>query len=119
MTPITRRVFGSAVMIGLGMGTRFGDPRGNLWGQTSEQERTIRGNMTTKGDEFKPGDTAPASGIYDVIHDTLDGDDHCPPHQVTAVHGERFPPCRLCQLSVRFQLHQAAEHLMAHHLFKT
>jgi len=32
--------------------------------------------MATKVEEFKPGDKVRASGIYDVIHDKLDGDDH-------------------------------------------
>jgi len=74
--------------------------------------------MATKTDEFKPGDKVPISGIYDVIHDKLDGDDHAHPHQVTAIAGAVFPSCRGCQAWVRFRLHQAAEHVDAHHHFK-
>lgn len=74
--------------------------------------------MTDESDVLKPGDAALASGIYDVIHDKLDGDDHAHTHQVTAVQGERFPPCRGCQDHVRFRLHQAAEHVQVHGHFK-
>lgn len=73
--------------------------------------------MANKGDVFKPGDKVPTSGIYDVIHDKLDGDDHAHPHQVTVISGTVFPPCRGCKGSVRFRLHQAAEHLDAHDHF--
>ena len=74
--------------------------------------------MATKVEEFKPGDKVRASGIYDVIHDKLDGDDHAQPHQVTAVYGTIFPPCRGCHGEVRFRLHLAAEHIEAHGHFK-
>ena len=69
-------------------------------------------------DELKPGDKAPLSGIYDVIHDKLDGDDHALPHQVTAVEGEKFPQCRGCHALVRFRLHRAAEHIDTHENFR-
>jgi hypothetical protein len=74
--------------------------------------------MASEMDDFKPGDRVPTSGIYDVIHDKLDGDDHAHPHQVTAMSGTVFPPCRGCAEWVRFRLHQAAEHVEAHHHFK-
>ena len=74
--------------------------------------------MTKKLGEFKPGDLVPTSGIYDVIHDKLDGDDHALPHQVTAIADKVFPPCRGCHESVRFRLHQAAEHVEEHGHFK-
>ena len=67
--------------------------------------------------QFKPGDKVPTSGIYDVIHDKLDGDHHAHPHQVTAISGKVFPPCRGCTGSVRFRLYQAAEHVEAHDHF--
>ena len=67
--------------------------------------------MSNKDDVFKPGDTVLTSGIYDVIHDKLDGDDHAHSHQVTAIAGKVFPPCRGCKGSVRFRIHQAAEHV--------
>lgn len=70
-------------------------------------------------EEFSPGQMVPISGIYDVLHDSLDGDDHALPHQVTAIAGKVFPPCRGCHGSVRFRLHQAAEHLEEHHHFES
>jgi hypothetical protein len=73
--------------------------------------------MKKKTDEFKPGDKVPISGIYDVVHDKLDGDDHAHLHQVTAISGKVFPPCRGCHGEVRFRLHQAAEHVEAHDHF--
>ena len=73
--------------------------------------------MEEKSDEFKPGDQVPTSGIYDVIHDKLDGDDHASAHQVTAIAGTVFPPCRGCGSWVRFRLKQAAEHVDAHEHF--
>ena len=62
-------------------------------------------------DEFKPGDRVPLSGIYDVTHDKLDGDDHALPHQIAAIAGKIFPRCRWCGSEVRFRLHQAALHV--------
>ena len=35
--------------------------------------------MANNYDVFKPGEKVPTSGIYDVIHDKLDGDDHAHP----------------------------------------
>ena len=75
--------------------------------------------MDNNNDVFKPGEKVPASGIYDVIHDKLDGDDHAHAHQVTAKSGTVFPPCRGCQGSVRFRLHHAAEHLDTHDHFNS
>lgn len=72
----------------------------------------------THSDELKPGDKVPVSGIYDVIHDKLDSDDHAFPHQVTAIEGEVFPPCGGCLSSVRFRLHRAAQHIAAHDHFR-
>jgi hypothetical protein len=58
------------------------------WRSSSTGEEV---KMTRKIDEFKPGDKVPTSGIYDVIHDKLDGDDHAHAHQVTAISGTVFP----------------------------
>jgi len=75
-------------------------------------------NMEKKIEEFTPGEKVPTSGIYDVIHDGLDGDAHAMAHQVTAIAGTVFPPCQGCHGHVRFSLHQAAEHVAAHDHFK-
>jgi hypothetical protein len=74
--------------------------------------------MTNKDEVFKPGDTVAISGIYDVIHDKLDGEDHAHTHHVTALRGEVFPSCRGCKAWVRFRLHLPAEHIGAHDHFK-
>ena len=71
--------------------------------------------MGTKiGDTFKPGETVPQSGIYDVLHDPA----HEQKHQVTCVYGEPFPPCNHCGHKVRFRLAIAAIHIKNHDHFK-
>ena len=52
--------------------------------------------MTNEPALYKPGDTVPQTGVYDVTHDNLDGQEHTPPHPVTALRGKLFPPCRAC-----------------------
>lgn len=52
--------------------------------------------MTNQRQVYQPGDTVPESGIYNVVHDTLDGHEHAHPHQVTAIRGATFPPCCVC-----------------------
>jgi len=74
--------------------------------------------MANTSEIFMPGDTVPASGIYEVIHEKLDGDNHADPHEITAIRGMVFPPCRCCQQWVRFRLHLPAEHIDAHDHFK-
>ena len=58
--------------------------------------------------EFAPGEKIPVSGIYDVVHDRLDGDDHAEQHQVTFVAGELFPQCKACGQWVRFRPYRTA-----------
>ena len=105
---INRRSFccaGLATSAALGARQLFG---------AEKVRRAVGGAPATKiGDEFKPGDRVPVSGVYDVTHDKLDGDDHASPHQVTAIAGRIFPPCRWCATEVRFRLHHAALHVGA------
>ena len=54
-------------------------------------------------DVYKPGDTAPRSGIYQVVHQR-----HRTPHEVTVLAGHAFPACRSCGEQVRFRLVNAA-----------
>ena len=68
--------------------------------------------------EFSPGDKVPVTGVYDVIHDKVDGEYHALPHEITARAGTKFPPCRVCREQVRFRLHQAPKDVHAHHDFK-
>lgn len=67
------------------------------------------------GDEFKPGQKVPQSGIYRVEHDTVHPTSN---HEVTCVNGEPFPPCNHCGHDVRFVLVRAAHHLATHKFFK-
>ncbi len=62
----------------------------------------------------KPGDKVPASGVYRVIHDGK----HSQDHEVTAVIGERFPPCMTCGSHPTFYLVRAAHHIGKHKHFK-
>ena len=69
--------------------------------------------MASAGDEFKPGQEVPNSGIYRVVHDPA----HHEPHEVTCVYGKRFPPCRDCH-HPRFVLVRAAQHIESNEHFK-
>src|SRR5260370_35996923 len=55
----------------------------------------------------RPGNTVPQSGIYRVDHDVR----HTQPHEVTAIQGETFPPCRNCGHGVTYTLIRAALHI--------
>lgn len=70
--------------------------------------------MANIGDEFKPGDKVPHSGIYDVLHDRF----HRERHQVTCVYDETFPPCRGCGRGVKFRLAVRAIHIKSDDDFK-
>jgi hypothetical protein len=65
-------------------------------------------------ESYKPGEEVPKSGIYKVTHDK----NHEQEHEVTAVIGERFPPCRGCGQGVRFVLVRPAHHISTHQHFK-
>jgi hypothetical protein len=70
--------------------------------------------MAAIGDQFKPGQEVPHSGIYRVVHDT----NHAAEHEVTCVYGKHFPPCNHCGHHVRFVLVRAAKHIELHDDFK-
>jgi hypothetical protein len=53
-----------------------------------------------------PGQIVPASGIYTAIHDL-----HRPDHEVVAIRGEEFPPCRICKDEVRFHIARTIPHM--------
>jgi hypothetical protein len=63
---------------------------------------------------YKPGDKVPYSGIYKVTHDKT----HAQEHEITAVFGEHFPPCRGCGHGVKFVLVRQTYHLSNHEHFK-
>jgi hypothetical protein len=70
-------------------------------------------NRANESEEFEPGEKVPVPGIYDVVHDKLDGADHVQQHQVTAIAGSVFPRCKGCREWVRFRLYRAAVNIEA------
>jgi len=63
---------------------------------------------------FVPGDLAPQSGIYEVMHN------NCPSRelQMIFVAGQSLPPCPRCRSQVRFQLQRAIPHISQDRDFK-
>jgi hypothetical protein len=61
----------------------------------------------------KPGEKVPHSGVYRVDHDR----GHRVTHEITAISGRRFPPCRGCKGGVEFVLVHAAQHVEDHEDF--
>jgi hypothetical protein len=57
-----------------------------------------------------PGDIAPRTGVYVVIHER-----HRLSHLALAEEGEVFPVCRKCGTYVRFKLHMRIQFLSADH----
>jgi len=53
---------------------------------------------------YRPGDVVPESGIYRVTHES-----HRLMHEATLLEGQRFPICRQCAHSVRFELRRAVK----------
>lgn len=55
---------------------------------------------------YKPGQAVPASGIYTAVHGP-----HRPQHEVVAIRGEEFPPCRVCKDEVHFYIARSIPHM--------
>lgn len=68
-------------------------------------------NSLAKEKEFKPGEKAKATGVYDVLHDKIDGEHHAQQHQVMVIAGTVFPHCKGCHEWVRFRLSQEVEYI--------
>jgi hypothetical protein len=62
---------------------------------------------------FQPGDRAPCSGMYRVVHALR----HAASHQVIALYNDTFPCCLECIDEVRFELTLSAVYLSAHPCF--
>jgi hypothetical protein len=56
------------------------------------------------GKKYRPGDVVPGSGIYRVTHES-----HRLMHEATLLEGQRFPICKQCKYSVRFELRRAVK----------
>jgi hypothetical protein len=54
--------------------------------------------------KYQPGNLVPESGIYRVTHAS-----HRLMHEATLLEGTRFPLCRQCKQSVRFELRRAVQ----------
>jgi hypothetical protein len=74
--------------------------------------------MKVTVEPLKPGDVAPASGVYHVVHDTVDGKHHAHPHKVIALRGDTLPACRGCLNRARYRMTEAAEHVKVHEHFR-
>ena len=57
---------------------------------------------------FRPGEMAPVSGIYRVVHKS----GHRPAHEVMAIRGEHFPTCRVCRNEVEFRSVRVISHVV-------
>jgi hypothetical protein len=56
---------------------------------------------------YRAGQMVPISGLYIAIHEL-----HRPEHEVIAIRGEEFPPCRICREQVRFYVASPIPHMM-------
>ena len=56
---------------------------------------------------YRPGQLVPISGTYVAEHKL-----HRPQHEVLAIRGEEFPPCRICNDEVRFYISSPVPHMM-------
>lgn len=54
--------------------------------------------------KYRPGEVVPESGIYRVMHES-----HRLMHEATLLEGTRFPLCRQCKHSVRFDLRRGVK----------
>ncbi|HZD95876.1 MAG TPA: hypothetical protein VE133_16565 [Candidatus Sulfotelmatobacter sp.] len=54
--------------------------------------------------KHRPGEPVPESGVYRVTHDS-----HRLMHEATLLAGDKFPICRQCKMTVRFELRRAVK----------
>ena len=54
--------------------------------------------------KYRPGETVPENGVYRVTHES-----HRLMHEASLHKGDRFPVCRQCKTSVRFELKRAVK----------
>lgn len=80
---------------------------GVLMTETQDAQAEAKSPTETQSREFRAGEKIPGSGVYDVVHDRIDGQVHAADHQLTLVAGACFPNCKVCRGWVKFRLHQA------------
>lgn len=54
--------------------------------------------------KYQPGEVVPENGVYRVIHES-----HRLMHEASLAKGDRFPICKQCKESVRFELRRAVK----------
>jgi hypothetical protein len=54
--------------------------------------------------KYRPGELVPENGVYRVMHES-----HRLMHEASLLKGDRFPICKQCKTSVRFELRRAAK----------
>src|SRR5215831_15923859 len=106
----------------LTMAWRFGHPRMSpasgcnhlhkLTGRSSPSpfwggERRGSVQASTSKKKFRPGELAPITGIYLVIHGTR----HRERHEVVIIRGEQLPTCRTCKLNLTFEIVRPISHI--------
>jgi hypothetical protein len=80
-----------------------------LWPAENPTQQTlthIGAETKVNREAYRPGQLAPNSGIYEVVHRR-----HRKAHEVTAIRGEEFPACRVCQGEVRYCPTHIASHM--------
>jgi hypothetical protein len=53
---------------------------------------------------YRPGELVPEHGVYRVTHES-----HRLMHEASLLKGDRFPVCKRCKNSVRFELRRAVK----------
>jgi len=64
-------------------------------------------HATTQKRKFRPGELAPITGIYLVVH----GSRHRTPHEVVIIRGEHLPACRTCKVDTFFEIVRPISHI--------
>ena len=62
----------------------------------------------TKAATYRPGETAPVTGLYAVTH----ARQHRASHHAVILQGDSFPACRSCKDEVVFSLEERVDYLL-------